>query len=562
MRRINYLFLVICAISAASITGCKDPNEGKEPPVTVSDDELTLDATIAAYETKAVWSSSAGKAEWESSDELGVFVGSNVNAKLTRTKEGKFYAKLGSAPEETAAYYAYYPYASGTTLQDKTIEVTIPSTQTYSDSGFPVPPMVASYNGKISDAAMTFHHAFAILKLSTMLEEDAPMAYFNSVNVIGNDSEILAGDATIDMTDVSNTMAATVAIDVNFTNGVDNVTLDCGDGISVSSSSKKDFYVIIPAGEYAAGFTITYTAGSATSTFNYEEPLSVARGTIVPIDVTLTTPLEKLTFTAKTGALVSPSSALPAGLDGTAGSITWNENEYIGFFSNRNINTTLSQISGSMSADGTSASYEGGILKIDTDETVIAYYPYHEETTYLDGELLMNISDTQLYAPDGIGSPLHMVATYTGSPEGEQVDFQNIMGFLKVSVTVPNEKSSMKIKSIQVENFSTKEISGSTLLDLSTMGNLADTDPIPFTVLSGSNIAKLDCGDGVTLEVGVTKDFYFALLPVSLGWGFNFDCFMEDGSQYSAVYMLLGTEVVIERNKTTEVSLTDLTKLK
>lgn len=538
------LLLAVHICAGAILTGCGGGDGGDTPPPPPpADIDVTVDADIAAIQARAAWNEVDNKTVWGTGDAIGVFVGSDSNVKLALGEDGKFAGKLTAEPASTADYYGYYPYAAASALNGTELTVTLPATQQYKQGGFAAMPMVAAYNGSLGDVKMTFQHPFGVLKVSAVMEDGVGQAGVTSLKVIGNASETLAGTADIDLQSVNNSMTATAPIAVAFSDAIKTVTLNCASAVTVTDATPADFYVVVPAGEYAKGLTFTFATASGNMEAKYESTVTVARGSISSVEVTLGDPLpptdEEIEFVAKSPVL-SGYTYVPGGaLNNGKGRMIWVANEAMGFFSSGNDNVQLAQVGGSMNADKTEASYEGEVAAITAGETVYAYAPYDADAAIAQNKLTLVIPAEQQYMAEGNAS-LPVVAAYKGSPNGKNVDFHNLLGTICIRTNLEEGSVPAKIKSVRIETATGEKIAGTMLVDLSGVADM--TDPaavITTTMLAGSYILNLDCGDGVLVEAGVPTDFHFAVPPVVMPvFGFYIFWELEDGSKFEWFHSL------------------------
>ena len=250
------LFIHIAAL--ALIASCNKV----ESPVPSTDPSDIVYATIEyAADTKT--SLDGERVVWSSGDEIVVFKGKTlplkyiVSASSVGTTEGYFkkdadYELLGPS-SEISHNVAFYPFAELSCKaegQNYTLEnITLPSVQTYAPASFGPNsfPMMA-VSADTDDADFRFKNLCGALKLQLQGE-----GIIKSITIKGNSDEILAGSASVKMSR-GGTPALSLASD-----GAKEVTLDCGEGVSLNADTPTSFLLALPPTAFTKGFTVTVT---------------------------------------------------------------------------------------------------------------------------------------------------------------------------------------------------------------------------------------------------------------------------------------------------------------
>lgn len=196
---------------------------------------------------------------WTANDEISYFpVGSNVLYRFTGEtgSEGGSFEKLTTGVitgTVLANCYGVYPYKENTSINTQgVISFELPAVQRYAENSFGLGAntMVAVTSGKTDDV-LRFKSLCGYLKLK-LYGDDVTL---KSIEIVGNNSEKLAGNATISATYGSEptvTMAA---------NATKSVIMDCGDGVVLSEdkANATEFWFVLPVTTFENGFTITAT---------------------------------------------------------------------------------------------------------------------------------------------------------------------------------------------------------------------------------------------------------------------------------------------------------------
>ena len=277
------LFIHIAAL--ALIASCNKV----ESPVPSTDPSDIVYATIEyAADTKT--SLDGEKIVWSSGDEIVVFKGKTlplkyiVSASSVGTTEGYFkkdadYELLGPS-SEISHNVAFYPFAELSCKaegKNYTLEnITFPSVQTYAPDSFGPNtfPMMA-VSADIDDVDFRFKNLCGALKLQLQGE-----GIIKSITIKGNSDEILAGLASVKMSR-GGIPALSLASD-----GAKEVTLDCGEGVSLNADTPTSFLLALPPTAFSKGFTVTVTdTFGGVEEFSTTKKNTISRSSILRMPV-------------------------------------------------------------------------------------------------------------------------------------------------------------------------------------------------------------------------------------------------------------------------------------
>ena len=252
-------FIWLVASLLFTMVGCVEALHEPDVTVTSSEQLPILTAGFAEGETKT-YVESGKYLRWHEDDRLTAFFGNTLNRQYkfngdTGDNSGSFsYISSGNLETGNALdrIYAVYPYDETTTITDDgKISLTLPDVQTYAENSFGrgANTMLA-VTENVEDTFLGFKNACGYLKLKLYNPEGATI---KSIEVKGNCDEKIAGaaTATIAFGEIPQlTMAdeATTAI-----------TLDCGDGVTLGTTSEAatEFWIVIPETTFESGITIT-----------------------------------------------------------------------------------------------------------------------------------------------------------------------------------------------------------------------------------------------------------------------------------------------------------------
>ena len=236
---------------------------------------------------------------WSQNDRLAIFQGSTLadEYKVTDESAGKTNGTFSivsdgsslngdfSAGTELPCNVAFYPYADGLSLAGAALEnegvaysidgVVLPAEQTYAEGSFAngAFPM-AAVTETMADHNLKFKNVLGALKLQLKGSQTV-----KSIKVTGKSGEVLSGAAVV--TVYSNNL--TPAITMTATDEASkSVTLNCGDGVQLSTSTATDFIIALPPVLFSQGFIVTMTDDeSETYTITADVANTVLRSSVL-----------------------------------------------------------------------------------------------------------------------------------------------------------------------------------------------------------------------------------------------------------------------------------------
>lgn len=241
---------------------------------------------------------------WNAGDEITVFNGNSYNShwkfagedgansgKFNEINEGGF---VTGSPLELTANYAIYPYDENITITEAgVVSLTLPAVQeynhTYANSFGEGANTMMAVTKNSSDNFLAFKNLCGYLKLK-FYGDDVTV---KSVTIKGNNSEKIAGNATVTMA-YGGEPTITMGNDAT-----DTITIDCGEGVELSNDSANPtiFWVVIPETTFEGGITITVTdTNDQTFTKTTTNAVPIVNNMIQPmaaLDVECVKPIPK-----------------------------------------------------------------------------------------------------------------------------------------------------------------------------------------------------------------------------------------------------------------------------
>ena len=225
------------------------------------------------------------KLYWHNTDKISLFPCRVDNVQYeykgeTGSRKALFEFVSGSTSGSgLSCNYAVYPYSALTSIASNgEISYSFSSSQSYAEDSFgsKANVMVAATAG--SDCyTLQFKNVVGYLKLS-LYGNDVTV---KSINIAGNKSEKLAGNATIK---AQYGQDPVVTMPDNATN---SITLNCGEGVKLGSTAETatTFWITLPPTTFTKGITLTVTDANG-NTFEQKTTaqLAIVRNTIQPME--------------------------------------------------------------------------------------------------------------------------------------------------------------------------------------------------------------------------------------------------------------------------------------
>lgn len=273
-------FLVV----AYFLSGCSGNDENKSdselPPSTTNADAVIGQLPESSTRTSLDISLNV---VWTEGDQIRVFGDSAVSGEIytttnNNTRTGIFLPEESELTVDDPTRYAVYPAsaAASATLSDSDLALDL--------SGLAAQPYIASLGmgGDMSALPMV---ASSTDKIFTFKNVCGGIQFrFDDYQALGLMAKTLvvtaAGGEQISGTAIVDAMTGTAVLSTG--TDCNSVTVDCGNGAAISSSS--GFIIFVPAGTYASGFTfdITDTDGGVYSV-STSQPVTVAAGVVTPL---------------------------------------------------------------------------------------------------------------------------------------------------------------------------------------------------------------------------------------------------------------------------------------
>ncbi len=247
-----------CIILAAA-AGCTDiPRESNEYNVRV---QAAIGSQQQTARTSIADDEASRRAEvlWADGDRIGVAAISDGSISTLSLLEGAgsrkavFGGSVTTASPDIDTYYAFYPNSASAAADGK-LHFTLPAIQSDRDGAIDAAEcgfMVAECdNTAVGGMSFFFENLFPILKLSVSGSGE----HLAQIVFAGSKGERVAGGFTVDMT------GGTVTFDDD---AARRIILDCHN--TALASEPKTFYIVVPAFEYASGYSLRFVTADGGS---------------------------------------------------------------------------------------------------------------------------------------------------------------------------------------------------------------------------------------------------------------------------------------------------------
>ena len=248
MKKMRSFFCALCMMALMSVSCVQDlPVEEvtTRPEKPVVRDTVSFTASLEASDTKT--SLSATSVLWNTGDKIKLFNADHPSGVEFELKEGAGTTKglfsgeaMGDGP-----YYAVYPSSCAGTLSGTSVSVTLPAEQAYAEGSFGAGANLSFARAADQLENLSFRNVCGSLSL-TLTGSGA----ITSLRLYTKGDEVLHGAGTLSMVEglpVLNMAAGQTAPSLRY------ITLNCG---GVSLTGGKTFYLVVPAGTLASGFTV------------------------------------------------------------------------------------------------------------------------------------------------------------------------------------------------------------------------------------------------------------------------------------------------------------------
>ena len=247
---------------------------------------------------------------WHEGDLISAFVGNSRNSKYifdgkTGDNSGEFEPVGSNSSGEVYDLnrnYALYPYdEDALATDDPFICCSLPAVQEYAENSFGkgANTMVA-VTKSTDDTFLAFKNACGYLKIKLYGN-----ATVESIELKGNNGENIAGEVGIR----TNYGSAPV---VKWFAGTDSITLDCGEGVKLSTDAENptEFWFVVPPTEFSEGLTIVATdIYGATFEKSTNKKVTITRNEIQPMTAVETIfefTCNEIWYTSSDGEIVEP----------------------------------------------------------------------------------------------------------------------------------------------------------------------------------------------------------------------------------------------------------------
>ena len=254
---------IVLAIAALALQACQLIEESFKIGLTA-----TMEPTAIATKTSLSPTGTSGyDVLWSTGDKIGVYIdGATAPTPFTLTSGAGTTTASFSGEGIGSNYLAFYPQSMLSSRSGNTLNITIPSEQTYVPGSFDEDtyPMVASSGSP----QLQFRNICSIVRISLIGTQTVSKIVFQT-----NDPSVkVSGAASVN---VSSPSAPTITMAANAS---DNVVLNTG---SVQlSDTPTDFYFVLPPQTYTGGFKVRVYSGEEYIEKSYDSDFTMVRSMV------------------------------------------------------------------------------------------------------------------------------------------------------------------------------------------------------------------------------------------------------------------------------------------
>ena len=265
------IFRTVAALAVVMFAGCTTDLENEVAAPGVGAGQTTV--TVGIADTKTYIGElidGARKVYWNSDDQIAI---NGVASSAIERNEEKTQAVFSFDAELTHPYSVLYPAESYKDAQT----ITLPAVQeSATDSyGKDAAPMAAYAE---AEGTVQLHHLAGVVRLQVKLPAESKHSYhqLNKIELRGKAGEQVSGDFAIDYQAVTLTSASTAEAD-KVVAAKANKTL--------SAEEAQDVFVVVPAQEYAEGFTVRLIDDAGHYMDIASKAMTIAKGEIKAMPV-------------------------------------------------------------------------------------------------------------------------------------------------------------------------------------------------------------------------------------------------------------------------------------
>lgn len=217
---------------------------------------------------------------WDENDVIGGFAQGNTNVEFETDKDqgtGYFTGQI-DITNNPDPFYLYYPYQEDAKFSDNTLTTVLPETQPLvANSLNDIFPMVATTSD--FEELVRFRNVASVVRFTVISNIDRTIKSLTLTTT--DENATIWGTGTVDMTDMSDTAEPTLVM--TSAAGHNSVKLTSEEGVKVKANEATYFYVVLPAGTYTQGFTVTLSDGMNDTKAAFIKDLKLARNKLIAV---------------------------------------------------------------------------------------------------------------------------------------------------------------------------------------------------------------------------------------------------------------------------------------
>ncbi len=217
---------------------------------------------------------------WDENDVIGGFAQGNTNVEFETDKDqgtGYFTGQI-DITNNPDPFYLYYPYQEDAKFSGTTLTTVLPETQPLvANSLNDIFPMVATTSD--FEELVRFRNVASVVRFTVISNIDRTIKSLTLTTT--DENATIWGTGTVDMADMSDTAEPTLVM--TSAAGHNSVKLTSEEGVKVKANEATYFYVVLPAGTYTDGFTVTLSDGMNDTKAAFIKDLKLARNKLIAV---------------------------------------------------------------------------------------------------------------------------------------------------------------------------------------------------------------------------------------------------------------------------------------
>ena len=277
-KTLSKILLTVAAV--ATVASCEITRpEGEITPTGDLVLTASLEMPVVAPETRTALKSDTTTVVWSANDAFALVSHNGSKSRFTLTSgAGTGNGTFSGSASGTAPWYALYPDSDDISISEGVLHFKLPATQAYASGTFApgACPAIADV-ASVSDP-LQFKNLCGLLCLQFM----GPIVSVTKIVLHDLGGNMLWGDCAVTLDGKEGTADQTMTL----TGGDNTLTLNLGAALTLTTSSPRQFFFVVPAGSFDRGFSVVVytTAGDVYSVVQTQKANIAGRSQVVVME--------------------------------------------------------------------------------------------------------------------------------------------------------------------------------------------------------------------------------------------------------------------------------------